>query len=201
MSKESNRQQDILGAALAEFAAKGFQGATIKSIAQAAQLQSPSLIYWYFETKEALFQAVITEHLSLFQTVLDPAPLLDRPPEEVLPLLAQGYLEIPDHPATRNLVRLILAEVARYPKLAEMVSHNLSQPILNFLKSYLTRQIELGHLRPHDVRAGARAFVGLFIPQVVGVILFPAIGADGLAGEEYLNTAVDIFLRGLQPVK
>ena len=133
--------------------------------------------------------------------MLVPVPLLDRPPEEVLPLLAQGYLEIPDHPATRNLVRLILAEVARYPKLAEMVSHNLSQPILNFLKSYLTRQIELGHLRPHDVRAGARAFVGLFIPQVVGVILFPAIGADGLAGEEYLNTAVDIFLRGLQPVK
>ena len=50
-----DRRGQILDAAFEEFAAKGFKGATIKSIAQAAELQSPALIYWYFPNKEALF--------------------------------------------------------------------------------------------------------------------------------------------------
>ena len=59
MIEEPGRRAAILAAAFAEFAAKGFRGATIKSIAQAAGVQSPALLYWYFPSKEALFQAVL----------------------------------------------------------------------------------------------------------------------------------------------
>lgn len=34
------------------FAREGFYGATIKKIAIAAGLKSPSLVYWYFEHKK-----------------------------------------------------------------------------------------------------------------------------------------------------
>ncbi len=44
MVEERDRREQILGAAFEEFAAKGFRGATIKSIARAARLQSPALI-------------------------------------------------------------------------------------------------------------------------------------------------------------
>ena len=54
--QEPERREQILKAAFEEFAAKGFKGATIKSIAEAAGLQSPALIYWYFPDKEALFR-------------------------------------------------------------------------------------------------------------------------------------------------
>jgi AcrR family transcriptional regulator len=89
---ETERRSQILQAAFAEFAAKGFKGATIKSIARTAGLQSPSLIYWYFPTKEDLFQAVVAEHFPLFHMAIDPAPLLDLPPQQVLPMLARSYL-------------------------------------------------------------------------------------------------------------
>jgi hypothetical protein len=54
-------------------------------------------------------------------------------------------------------------------------------------------------LRPHDTRSGARAFVGMLIPQAAGKILFPALREDGLTDEDHLETAVGIFLEGLRP--
>ena len=46
MVEEVDRRGQILDAAFEEFSEKGFKGATIKSIARAAGLQSPALIYW-----------------------------------------------------------------------------------------------------------------------------------------------------------
>lgn len=77
---ERDRRRQILDAAFEEFAEHGFRGATIKRIAQRARLRSQALIYWYFPAKEALFEAVLGQQLPPVQMVLDPAPLLDRPP-------------------------------------------------------------------------------------------------------------------------
>src|ERR687883_1053561 len=98
--EERDRREQILGAAFEEFSAKGFKGATIKSIARAAGLQSPALIYWYFPDKEALFREVLESQIPLLRTVRDPAGLLDLPPEKVLPTIAKRYLTTFDSRAT-----------------------------------------------------------------------------------------------------
>ena len=199
MAKETDRREQILDAAFEEFANKGFRGATIKSIAQAAKLQSPALIYWYFPTKEDLFQAVLGVYAPIMRAVLDPAPLLERPPEEVLPLLARAYLATADRPHAARLLRLIIPEVVRRPEMADLIGKNAIGRVLGFLTTYLARQVEAGRLRPHDVRAGARAFMGMLLPQMAGKLLLPALQADGLTDEEHIAAAVDIFLRGLRP--
>ncbi len=196
---EPDRRNQILDAALEEFAAHGFRGATIKRIAQRAKLRSQALIYWYFPAKEALFQAVLGQHLPIVQMVLDPAPLLDRPPEEVLPLLARTYLATADRPGAQRLVRLLAPELIRRPEIADAVGGPLIATILDFIKTYLAHQVELGRLRPHDVRASARAFIGMILPQLGGKLFLPALQADGLTDEEHIQTIVAIFLRGLRP--
>ena len=198
--EQRDRQEQILDAAFEEFASQGFRGATIKRIAQRAKLQSQALIYWYFPTKEALFQAVLGRHLPILQLMLDPAPLLDRPPEEVLPMIARAYLAMADRPVAQRLLRLILPEVIRRPDAADAMGGRFIAKILDFIKTYLAHQIELGRLRPHDVRASARAFVGMILPQLGGKLLLPAIQADGLTDDEHIETILAIFLRGLQPV-
>jgi len=198
-SAEPDRRNQILDAALEEFAAHGFRGATIKRIAQRAKLRSQALIYWYFPAKEALFQAVLGQHLPIVQMVLDPTPLLDRPPEEVLPLLARTYLATADRPGAQRLLRLLAPELIRRPEIADAVGGPLIATILDFIKTYLTHQVELGRLRPHDVRASARAFVGMVLPQLGGKLFLPALQADGLTDEEHIQTIVAIFLRGLRP--
>jgi AcrR family transcriptional regulator len=195
---EPDRRSQILDAAFEEFAAHGFRGATIKRIAQQARLRSQALIYWYFPTKEALFQAVLAQRLPIVRMVLDPTPLLDRPPEEVLPLLARAYLAAADRPGAQRLLRLLAPELIRRPEVADAVGGPLIATILDFIKVYLTRQVELGRLKPHDVRASARAFVGMVLPQLGGKLFLAALQADGLTDEEYIETMVTIFLRGLR---
>jgi AcrR family transcriptional regulator len=195
--EELDRRVQILDAAFEEFAAKGFKGATIKSIAETAGLQSPALIYWYFPDKEALFREVLSSRVPILRTVADLTPLIDLPPEEALPRLGRAYFAFDQ--LTIQTLQLVLGEAVRRPEIAEMFIRSGPGRVLDFLKTYLEHQIEIGRLRPHDVRSSARAFIGMLIPQLAGRLLFPALIEDGLADEEHLKTSVEIFLEGLRP--
>ena len=197
MAEELDRRAQILEAAFEEFSAQGFKGATIKSIARAAGLQSPALIYWYFPDKEALFREVLESRIPVLRAVREPASLLELPPEEVLPGIAMRYLSTFDDRATQRMARLLVGEAMRRPEVADVFANAVIQRVLGFLKTYMTRQVELGRLRPHDVRASARAFMGMLVPQAGGKVFFSAIREDGLTDGEHVEAVVAIFLGGL----
>ena len=197
--EEVDRRGQIVDAAFEEFSEKGFKGATIKSIARAAGLQSPALIYWYFPDKEALFREVLGSKIPVLRTVREPTGLLDQPPDRVLPTIARGYLSTFDDPAAQRMVRLIMGEAIRRPEIAQLFGSAVIKRVLGFLKRYMARQVELGRLRPHDVRSSARAFIGMLLPQAGGKLFFPAIREDGLTDEEHIENAVKLFLEGLRP--
>ncbi len=197
MVEELDRRGRILEAAFEEFAAKGYKGATIKSIAGVAGLQSPALIYWYFPDKEALFDEVLESRAPVLQAVTDLTPMMSLPPEEVLTRLGQAYLAF-DKSNTR-VMQLVLGEALRRPDVAEKFIRGGPGRVLEFLKTYIEHQVELGRLRPHDVRSSARAFIGMLIPQVIGKVLFPALQTDGLTDDEHLEATINIFLDGLRP--
>jgi AcrR family transcriptional regulator len=197
LAEDLDRRAQILDAAFEEFSEKSFKGATIKSIAKAARLQSPALIYWYFPDKEALFREVLSSKVPVLRAVADPERLLDLPPEEALTMLGRAYFAF-ERMDIRTL-KLTIGEAVRRPEVAEMFIRSGPGRVLDSLKLYMERQVEAGRLRPHDVRSSARAFVGMLMPQLAGKLFFPALTEDGLTDEEHLETAVDIFLRGLRP--
>ena len=199
MDEDNGRRAQILRAAFEEFAAHGFSGATIKGIARAAGLQSQALIYWYFPTKEALFRAVIEAQVPYLQDAAAGQALLDRPPEEVLPLLARGYLAIAHQPFAGRVVRLLIPEVLRRPEVADLMGPLIEQRVLGFLRTYLDRQVALGRLRPHDTRSSARMFLGTFLVQALGIVALPALRADGLEDDQHVESGVALFLEGLRP--
>ena len=198
MAEEVDRRAQILDAAFEEFSAQGFKGATIKSIAEEAGLQSPALNYWYFPDQEGLFREVLGSKIPVVRTVTEPGRLMDLPPDEVLPTIARRYLSTFDSPAAQRMVRLMVGEAMRRPEIAEIFGNAVIKKVLGFLKNYLARQIELGRLRPHDVRSSARAFRGMLLPQAGGKLFFPAIREDGLTDQEHIETATDIVLSGLR---
>lgn len=197
MAEVVDRRTQILEAAFEEFAAEGYRGATIKGIAAAAGLQSPALIYHYFPDKESLFREVMESRIPIVRAVTDLEPLMDLPPQKVLARLSLAYLAF-DRSNTQE-IRLVVGEAIRRPEVAEAFIENGPGRVLEFLKRYLARQVEVGRLRPHDVRSGARAFIGMLMPQVVGKVLFPALVEDGLTDEEHLETVIEVFLKGLEP--
>src|SRR5260221_7217742 len=191
------RRAQIVDAALHVMAEHGFRGASIKRIAQHAGLKSPALIYWYFKDKEALFEAMLEEMAPFLGVVANAEQLLDEPPEIVLPRLVNGFIKTVQQPVIGRFVRVLLSEAARHPSVAAFFAQRGPLVLLNFLERYLARQIELGRLRAHDPRAGARAFMGMLVVYVLGREVFPAIGAGFPSAETYASEVTNIFLRGL----
>ena len=196
-TEEVDRRREILEAALRVFAERGFGGATIKEIAREAGIRSPALIYWYFKDKQALFEEVLGTKVPVVRAVADLSKVMDMPPEEALTKLGRAYFAF--ERMDPRVLRFVVGEALRRPKVAEAFVRGGPGRVLDFLKRYLERQIDLGRLRPHDVRSGARMFVGMLVPQLAGRLFFPALLEDGLSDEEHLKNAVEVFLKGLAP--
>jgi len=82
-----NREQ-ILAAAERVFARRGFRGARLDEIAIEADLPKANLLY-YFKTKEALYRAVITDILSVWNTALGEIRVDDDPVEALTAYVAR----------------------------------------------------------------------------------------------------------------
>jgi TetR/AcrR family transcriptional regulator len=92
-------QQQILDAAEQEFAHHGLKGARMSAIAQAAQVTSASLHY-YFENKENLYKAV-----------------LQRPVDEVQEILKQQDFDaLSPAEALKQIIRIAIANEAANPQ-------------------------------------------------------------------------------------
>jgi TetR/AcrR family transcriptional regulator len=83
---QQKNSEAILEAALAVFSTYGFRGATLDQIAEVAGLSKPNLLY-YFPSKEAMHQALLTR---LLDTWLDPLREMDAEGEPVAEIL--GYV-------------------------------------------------------------------------------------------------------------
>lgn len=114
-------------------------------------------------------------------------------------MLAWTYLTTTDDPTAQRAVRLIVGEAMRRPDVASVLFKGGPARLLDFLQTYLLHQIQRGTLRPHDLRASARLFLGMLAPQAVGKMFLPELLVDGLGDEEHIAASVDILLRGLRP--
>ena len=81
---QTKNRQAILDAALEVFSTAGFGGATLDQIAEGANLSKPNLLY-YFASKEAIYNALLTQ---LLATWLDPLRGMDPNGDPVTEVMA-----------------------------------------------------------------------------------------------------------------
>ena len=126
------RKEEILDAALIEFADRTYNAVSMERLAECAGL-SKAGIYAHFKSKEEIFHALLErtmKQLCDFQGWL--------PDEELtLPELVDVYIDrlytTFESPATISVYRLLLAESARTPERAQLI---------------IQRNIERGIIRP-----------------------------------------------------
>lgn len=111
------RVGQILDAALLEFSQAGYAGATMDDIALRAGL-SKGGIYAHFDSKEAVFEALLTRHLGPsrmdIESVVDGAATPRHLAEHIVNHL---YANL-GNPAMISTMRLLLAESGRVPHLS-----------------------------------------------------------------------------------
>jgi AcrR family transcriptional regulator len=196
----NDRRRQIIEAALRVFAIKGFHKATNRDIAEEAGI-SAGLIYWYFKDKEDLFFSILRERAPIFRLIEHPEALMDLPPRAGLALVGRTYLSIFHEPDNVAFLRIILSEVPRFPEIAEIFYRRLGIQFFGLITTYLQHQVEQGALKPHDILTAARAFLGMFVVQVLARELLRQPEALATTDEQIIATVVDIFVSGLEQTK
>lgn len=196
--KDEDRRQQILDAAQKVFAAKGFDGASIKDLAKAAKI-SPGLLYWYFKDKTDLLVSLLTERIEMGFGQLPGNVSFDAPPEEFLPQFASFYISLFEQPMNTALFKVMITNTPSFPTAIRRVQSGVINRVLGTLQSYFQRQIELGRMRPCDTGMVTRTFMG----SVVAFLLLRHVLQDErvreLSVEMFVNGITDVVLHGILP--
>ena len=194
---DPNRRADIINAAKQVFAEHGFHKATIKRIAQQAQLKSPALIYWYFSDKEELMHACMASVSPLSEDAVDPTHLFTQPPEVVLPLIASKHLGALENEEGNRLFRIFFNELSNNPQLAKHAA-SVANPVMGMLQAYLAEQVRIGRFRTHDTSVSARQVMGVSVMYALNKHLLPAIGGGPPERDHYIQESMTTLIRGLE---
>jgi TetR/AcrR family transcriptional regulator, mexJK operon transcriptional repressor len=192
---EQKRQQ-IMEAALTVFAEKGYDKATNRDIAQAAGIGSPALIYHYFEDKADLLRQTVAEQVPAMRMIEHEEALAAMPPREALTLAATSFLSSMTNTRVVALFRVMLGEALRIPDVGVAWSRAVPGPGFLAVRRYLASQVEAGVLRPMDVGAATRCFIGPLFLYLLTHEVIPVQDSLTLEIETMVQTAVDVFLQG-----
>lgn len=152
--KETTRTNDpertmanIMEVALAEFAEKGLAGARIDEIAAATQT-SKRMIYYYFQSKEGLYLAVLEESYRRMREIESEQHLEDLAPEAALRKLVEFTFD--HHSSNENYIRLVISEnMNRGQFLAQSQTiQQLNVPAISAIRRLYERGVASGVFRP-----------------------------------------------------
>ena len=146
--RRSERRAAILSAALEEFAARGFAATRLDDIAGRAGV-AKGTIYLYFRDKESLFQELVRGMLSPLVGAIEAAPLRDLPIRAVVEMILDVFVNEIYGTRRKDVIRLVLAEGPRFPKLAEFYYREVIARVLPIVRARLTLAVERGELAHH----------------------------------------------------
>jgi len=142
---KSERRAAILAAALDEFSARGFASARLDDVAARAGV-AKGTIYLYFRDKESLFQELVRAMVSPIVGAIETAPLRDLPIRAVAEMIAAVFVREIFATRRKDVLRLIIAEGPRFPKLAEFYYREVISRVLPVIRARLELAVERGEL-------------------------------------------------------
>lgn len=117
----------IAVAARAEFAAHGYAGTTIRSIAARATVD-PALVHHYFGTKAELFQAVLDLGFLPIRSTLP--RMLDGPRDQAGERIVRTYLALFDDPNVRQPILALMRTATTDPQVAATMATMIQEILL-----------------------------------------------------------------------
>lgn len=190
------RRQRIAEAAARVFAEKGYIGATNRAIAAAADI-SPGLIYWYFDSKEDLFLAVLEQLAPARAARIDPQVADTLPLEEFLTRLAQAFCAGAAGAEQRAMFRLVMGDVVRFPQPAKRLGEFVARHPVGALAAYFQRQMDRGLIRAVDPWLAAQAFLGSLVGYAVRKYVVEHDDLQAVDDRVMAATVARLFAAGL----
>jgi len=186
----------IFDAARHEFAASGYAATNIESVARRAGVSTKTL-YRLIPNKAALFEAMITNRIDTFASVVrlkacDGSNIKGALREA---LVIWGELILDGEVIA--LQRLILADGEKFPEIAETFYHKAIRRTEHTLANWLQAQSERGLIKIDDADTAAGMLLGMLVFQPQRAVMFghaPVPSREEL--ERRAQAVAALFLRG-----
>jgi len=148
----------IIAAATSLFLDNGYAGTSLARVAEAAEV-SKATLFKQFPTKARLFESMVKEHW-------DPGD--DEHPQPTPGDLGAGlaeygrrYAALMSRPEMVGLYRIVIAEMPRFPALAETHFDVGKMPFFDSVRRYLAAEHDAGTARVDDPVAATSQFMGM----------------------------------------
>src|SRR5690349_22562569 len=196
--RKDARPPEILDAALAVFAEKGFAATRLDDVAAKAGI-TKGTIYLYFDSKQALFEALARQSIGA-QIDMVTARLAKFPggSAELLRfvLSTMGSFAITSDRVV--LPRLVLAEAANFPQLAEFWRREVVERGIALMSGIIRRGIERGEFRDIDLQHAARLCVAPILVIVLWRTTFARFDAEPYDYQGLIDAHLQTLLKGLE---
>ena len=195
--RKEARPAEIVSAALAVFAEKGFAAARLDDIAARAGV-SKGALYLYFETKQDLFGAVVRDAVSPnIATVEAAVSAMDLPFAQAARMLLGRAADVLTVSQLGSVAKMVIAESRNFPELARVWHDEVVVRVLRIVTGLIERAQARGEVRPGDARFHALALIGpLFMGVLWREVLEPA-GAEPIDLRRLVLQHVETALGGL----
>ncbi|MFC4554850.1 TetR/AcrR family transcriptional regulator [Georgenia faecalis] len=147
----------IVAAATALFLELGYDRTSLARVAEASGV-SRATLFKQFPSKAALFDAMVTESWSTADEE-EPPPagnIVDG-----LTTIGRRYAELLSRRQMTDLFRIVIAELPRFPELANAQFSQGKMPYFESVRRYLQAEHEAGTVRVEDVDLAATQFLGM----------------------------------------
>ena len=185
----------ILDAASHLFLSLGYGATSIEAVARRARI-SKRTFYHRFDDKPELFVAVVHRIIDRLRPPAD-MPLLEGDLQQILERLAGLILRAVLTPQAIALNRMVIAESARFPKLAAAVTERgVSEEAIRFMAGTLDREVRAGNLALDNPMFAAQQFLYMIIALPQRRAMGFGVPMTSAEIDAWARNVVNLFLNG-----
>lgn len=199
LGNDGAKRRQILDGARRIFLSAGFDGASMGEIARAARV-SKGTLYVYFESKEALFEALTLEEKAGLAEAVFRLDESDPDVRAAMRRLGNSYLEAMLSPDHISSIRMVIGATDKFPRFGQAFYEAGPRTGARRLRAYLDAQVAAGRLRIDDTDLAAEQFLGLCSVRSFKRAIFGVDGSPNSArGSKEVEAAVKVFFAAYGP--
>jgi TetR/AcrR family transcriptional regulator len=175
-------RQRVFAAAAAEFAARGYAGASVDRIARAARLNK-GMIYYHFTSKAALYRAILRDMFDAVRTRVGEVAASPAAPEDKI----RAYVEAiaTEAEARPHFPPIWLREIAEGAGHVDAATLSYVRDVLSALGGIIQEGVRAGRFRPAPpllIQAGIIAPLMFFLATTPLRRKIARAGVGGISG-------------------
>ncbi|HEV2561534.1 MAG TPA: TetR/AcrR family transcriptional regulator [Rhizomicrobium sp.] len=199
--RKEARPPEILEAALAVFAEKGFAATRMEDIARSAGV-TKGTIYLYFESKEAVFRGLVQQSIgTALSGIVETTQHFKGSARELLRLVLTALGEFVRTSDRVVLLKILIAEAGNFPDMARFYRKEIINKGLSLMGDAIALGVSRGEFREIAPQHAARLCVAPILLAAFWRTTFAQFDSEPYDYQGLIDTHIDTLLRGLAPDK